>query len=486
MNGKHHTDQLSSLQKNDVEHVNDVSLHNKHAEPIEERSGEKAGAVEDAVFGTIEEGGPNYRNVGWLRTALLMMKTQIGIGALSIPGAFQNLGIVPGVIVLVFIASITTWAGHMVGCFKLAHPQLYGLDDAGGLIFGKVGKEILGIACQLYYVFTAASALLTVSTCLNALSDHAACTAVFVGVAAVLGLGMGSIQTLSRISWVAWVGLVCILISVFTITISVGVQDRPPGAPQTGLWQSDYRIVGHPSFVEAMSSISTIIFAFTGTPYFIPIISEMKNPRDYFKSLYACQAIVFTVYLIIGIIVYYYCGSYVASPALGSAGPMMKKVSYGLALPGLLVTTMIVCHVPAKNIFVRLLRGSRHLVNNTLIHWSIWLSCITGVVVIAYIIASVIPVFNTLLSLIGALLGTFITMQPYSAMWIYDNWSMRVDHNGPQKVIWTARFVWAIFVIVVGTFCMIAGTYSAVVDIKQVYKNAHGSAAWSCADNSSG
>lgn len=94
-----------------------------------------------------------------------------------------------------------------------------------------------------------------------------------------------------------------------------------------------------------MASISTIVFAFTGTPYFFPIISEMKEPKKYFRAMYLCQAVVFTVYLVIGVVVYYYCGSYVASPALGSAGHVLKKVCYGIALPGLLVTTMIVSHV---------------------------------------------------------------------------------------------------------------------------------------------
>jgi hypothetical protein len=58
-----------------------------------------------------------------------------------------------------------------------------------------------------------------------------------------------------------------------------------------------------------------------------------------------CQATVCTVYLVIGVVVYTYCGSYVASPALGSAGPLMKKVCYGLALPGLLVSGTMVSHV---------------------------------------------------------------------------------------------------------------------------------------------
>lgn len=51
------------------------------------------------------------------------------------------------------------------------------------------------------------------------------------------------------------------------------------------------------------------------------------------------------MYIAIGCVIYYYCGSHVASPALGSAGVVIKKVAYGIALLGLLVSTTIVLHV---------------------------------------------------------------------------------------------------------------------------------------------
>lgn len=94
-----------------------------------------------------------------------------------------------------------------------------------------------------------------------------------------------------------------------------------------------------------MSAIATIIFAYSGTPGFFAIAAEVREPTHYTRSMLICQATVFTVYLIIGVVVYYFCGSYVASLALGSAGELTKKVCYGIAMPGLLVTSMIVCHV---------------------------------------------------------------------------------------------------------------------------------------------
>ena len=127
--------------------------------------------------------------------------------------------------------------------------------------------------------------------------------------------------------------------------MAVGVQDRPAAAPQDGSWQSDYKIVGTSSFAPAISAITTMIFSYAGTPAFFSIASEMRDPRLYTRSLLVCQISITAVYLVVGCVVYYFCGTYITSPALGSAGDTMKKVSYGLALPGLLATTVLGLHV---------------------------------------------------------------------------------------------------------------------------------------------
>ena len=133
---------------------------------------------------------------------------------------------------------------------------------------------------------------------------------------------------------------------VLIVTIAVGVQDRPPTAPLTDEpWVSDFKIIGHPTFAQGITAVSSLVFAFSGTPGFFSIVSEMRDPRKFTPALLICQAVVTAVYITIGCVVYYYCGSYVASPALGSAGGLIKKIAYGISLPGLIVTTTIVSHV---------------------------------------------------------------------------------------------------------------------------------------------
>jgi hypothetical protein len=91
-----------------------------------------------------------------------MLKSQIGIGVLSIPSAFDVLGMVPGVILLLFIASVATWSGLIVGPFKLRHPHVYGLDDAGFMIGGPIAREVMAAG------FTLCKSIIPSSQCTRA------------------------------------------------------------------------------------------------------------------------------------------------------------------------------------------------------------------------------------------------------------------------------------------------------------------------------
>lgn len=99
----------------------------------------------DAVFGEITEDGPNYRNVGWIGSIALMMKTQIGLGVLSIPAVFDALGLIPGLICMLAIGAITTWSDYVIGDFKINHPEVYSIDDVGFLLFGNIGRQVIAV-----------------------------------------------------------------------------------------------------------------------------------------------------------------------------------------------------------------------------------------------------------------------------------------------------------------------------------------------------
>ncbi|BEJ10830.1 hypothetical protein CspHIS471_0102520 [Cutaneotrichosporon sp. HIS471] len=435
--------------------------------------------VHDAVFGELEEGGPDYRGVGSMGGFILMTKANLGLGVLALPSVFGVLGLVPGILIIFLIQSMIAYCGLAIGQFKVNHPEVYGLSDAGRVIGGRFGREFFYYVFQLFMLFIIGSALVGISTALNAVSAHGTCTAVFVAVAAVAGFLFGSIRTLSKVTWIGWVGLFSIMASIITLTVAVGVQDRPSEAPQTGPWDKDLQIFAHPTFAEAMSAINGIVFSYGATPMYFGIVSEMKNPKVYARSMVASVFFLTTVYLIIGSVVYTFAGQYVASPALGTAGALLKKVCYGIAIPGLLASLTIFSHLAGKNLFVRILSGSYHLNHSTKTHWITWLSCVLGSVLVGYVIASAIPIFGTLISLIGALICPLVCFFPYNLMWIHDNW--RLSHVRTTKR--RMGLYLNILIIILAAFLFAAGTYGAIMDLISVTKKPIGKP-WGCSDNS--
>lgn len=75
-----------------------------------------------------------------------MIKSVIGLGALAMPSILHNLGLIPGVMAMLFVGLVSWWSTRSIGLFKLNHPEVYAIDDAGAVLIGKVGRDVFGAA----------------------------------------------------------------------------------------------------------------------------------------------------------------------------------------------------------------------------------------------------------------------------------------------------------------------------------------------------
>lgn len=85
-------------------------------------------------------------------------------------------------------------------------------------------------------------------------------------------------------------------------------------------------IPGHGAFL----AIANIVFAYAGHVAFFTFFSELKDLKDYPKSLALLQFSEMVLYTVSAIVIYVFVGPEVASPALNSAGPLVRKITYGL------------------------------------------------------------------------------------------------------------------------------------------------------------
>lgn len=191
------------------------------------------------------------------------------------------------------------------------------------------------------------------------------------------------------------------------------------------------------------------------------------------------MSIVTASYLTFSLVVYRWCGQWVASPSLGSAGPTIKKVSYGIAMIGLLVSACLYLHLAAKYLFVRILRHSVHLQQNTVTHWSVWFSCTFALAAAGFLLGSGVPIFGYLLAMTGSLCFAPLSLMLPGYLWVYDHQQYRTGRVLNRVVYWLH---WLL--ILLGLFLTVGGTYGVIREIIAAYASGQIDKAFSCADNS--
>ena len=205
----------------------------------------------------------------------------------------------------------------------------------------------------------------------------------------------------------------------------------------------------------------------------------MKKPQDYEKSVYLSMGLATVSYLTFALVIYAWCGKWIASPALGTAGVMVKRVSYGIALPGLIISESLSVHIAAKYVFVRILRNSRHLQSNTIVHWGTWLGCTVSISVVSFLLASAIPIFNYIIGLVGSICFSLLALVLPGCFWLYSH--SKLWKGSPLE---KSVFMLHILLVVLGAFMAAGGTYGTVMQINEAYASGMISSAFSCADNS--
>lgn len=193
------------------------------------------------------------------------------------------------------------------------------------------------------------------------------------------------------------------------------------------------------------------------------------------------MALVTASYLTFSLVVYRWCGQWVASPSLGSAGPLIKKIAYGIGLPGLLVSACLYIHVAAKYLFVRILRDSVHFQRNSVVHWGVWLACTFAISAVGFLLGSGIPIFNYLLALAGSLTFAPLALGLPGYLWVYDHQHWRSSgSSSKQKLAYWLNWL----MILLAVFLTIGGTYGVIQEILDAYASGEIDSAFSCADNS--
>ncbi|KAH8879159.1 hypothetical protein GQ53DRAFT_739160 [Thozetella sp. PMI_491] len=463
----------------------ELYMDSKQSDPIEAHQPtavvcqEKEDALEKHEVFKKTSDGVNFRTVSWPRATIIFLKIQFAMSILSVPASLATLGAVGGSLSIIGWEALNTYTGIILGDFRNRHPECHTLADMCGLVWGPIGKELMGVMILIAQILIVAAGNVSISTAFNAVSDHGACTVVFSFVSAVLITIFSAVRTFSRLGWLTWFGFATFFVAVFIVVVGVTTLDRPTAAPPTGPYELGWYAIAYSTFTAGMVGPANIFLSGSGSSMYLPVISEMRNPRDYRKAVYVTSTLVGALYLTFSLVIYRWCGQWLATPAFGSAGGLLKKISYGIALPGLVIGVGIYQHVAAKYLFVRVLRNSPHLQKNTVVHWVTWIGGNVLLGALGFIISEAVPILNYLLGLAGAICFAPMSLVIPALLWMYDFPEYRSGAPSSKAI-----YAFHGLIVLIGAFMVVGGVYAVAVAIKEAYASGLIGGVFECADNS--
>lgn len=298
---------------------------------------------------------------------------------------------------------------------------------------------------------------------LNTMANGKVCTVVFSLIVAIVSFFFSLPRTFSALSKVATFSAFFTFVSVLLATIFAAIEPHPVGYPKHGEPKYSLIPLEGTSWVTGLSAFLNISYTFIGQITLPSFIAEMKEPRDFWKSVTAVTIAEVIVFSLVGSIIYVYTGNnYMSSyPAFATLDNVLyKKVSFSFMIPTLIFLGVLYASVSARFIFFRLFEGTRHKGNNTVLGWASWAGILACLWTVAWIIAEVIPFFTSLLAIMSSLFDSFFGF----IFWGVAYMRMRAADHGPdfyktRGIRGWCGFLFNSLLILIGLFFLGPGTY---------------------------
>ncbi|OJJ63477.1 hypothetical protein ASPSYDRAFT_38039 [Aspergillus sydowii CBS 593.65] len=433
-----------------------------------------------------------YRTCSWQKTAALLFSEYICLAMMSFPWSYSILGLVPGLILTVFIAGVVLYTSLIIWRFCLRHPHIRDVCDIGQHLFwgSRVVWYLTAIMFLLNNTFIQGLHCLVGAQYLNTVSGGGVCTIVFSVITAVVSLICSIPRTFNTLSKVATFSALATFISVLLAVIFVGIEDHPAGYNTKEFGYGDPIVKAIPAagttYVQGMSAFLNISYTFIGQITLPSFIAEMKEPKEFWKSVTAVTVAEIILFSLVGALVYAYTGNqYMTTPAFGSIGnEVYKKIAFSFMVPTIVFLGVLYASVSARFVFFRIFEGTRHKGNHTIVGWASWIGILAVLWTLAFIISQVIPFFQDLLSIMSSLFDSFFGFIFWGVAYL----RMRYDDHGPGFYRKRGIRGWIgaisnVGLIGIGLYFLGPGTYASIESVILDYQAGEIEGAFSCANN---
>ncbi|KAJ5306944.1 hypothetical protein PENANT_c003G04104 [Penicillium antarcticum] len=445
---------------------NTIDLEQSEGEVINQTERKHEHALEHAL--TVE-GNERFHRLGWKRLTIILIVQSVALGSLSLPSAFATLGMVAGVILCLGLGCIAIYGSYMIGLAKLKYPYVAHYVHFGRLLMGGFGEKIFSVAFVALMILTVGSHCLTGKIAFTTIAGSSACALIFSAISAVILFVFAIPPSFAELSILGFIDFASIIVAIGVSIISTGIQSSST-ISNWSAWPKNNLTLS-----EAFVAISNIAFAYSFAAAQPSFMDEMHNPTDFTKAIGALGVTQMSIYTLTGALIYAFVGQDVESPALLSAGPLIAKIAFGVALPVIFISGSINTTVACRYIHGKVYENSVVRYVNTMKGWITWLSIVALITILAWIITEAIPFFSELLSICGALLVSGFSFYIPPVLWFF---LLREGSCFSKRNIRQA--ICNLIVFLVGICVLGCGLYASITEVIVKFKNGSISRPFSC------
>ncbi|KAI5464984.1 transmembrane amino acid transporter protein-domain-containing protein [Mariannaea sp. PMI_226] len=438
-----------------------------------------------------EEGNEiQYRTCSWKKTAGLLFSEYIVLSIMSFPWSYSLLGLVPGLILTVVVASLVLYTSLIVWDFCLRHPEVRDVCDISQMIWWNKKWAWWWTASMfvLNNTFIQALHVLVGAIYLNTMTESIAihaCRTVLFAAAITIVSWLGSLpRTFNMLSKLGFGSAFFTFISVLLATAFAGAQGKPAGYPLKGEPIISVWTPSTTTLVTGMSAFMNMSYTFIGQTTLPSFIAEMRDPRDFPKALWACTIAEIITFSVVGSVIYVYTGDqYMVTPAFGILKDTYKKVSYSFMVPTIIFVGCLYASVTGRFIFFRIFKDSKHVKEHTLKGWFWWSALLLIIWIASFLIAEIIPFFSSLLSVMSSLFNCWFGFIFWGVAYFRMRHSDLKIGRARQPILDALSVALNIIIILTGFLYLTLGTYVSVQGIIDEFEAGAVGGVFSCKSN---
>mmetsp|Transcript_19489 Transcript_19489/g.32765 ORF Transcript_19489/g.32765 Transcript_19489/m.32765 type:complete len:457 (-) Transcript_19489:546-1916(-) len=359
----------------------------------------------------------------------LLIAAVVGLGIMALPHSIAKIGWFPGIVILGSVFYLNLYTGMLLWRLRMVYPSALTYTHIGWHAMGQTGKRLAQVVTLIQLFMLEATYLLVNAQSLAAVFYEVdLCKPTWGIFMSLLLLPFVQIRTLQNVSALSILSGVMVCLVLILCLVEMALHGRAPGV-QTVWVEEDKPFVW-------FTAISSMVFACGSQFVYLEVMSEMQHVREFPSSMKRAGSFILFAYMSISAAGYWTYGRSISSYIVDVIpnGPLRRvanvfmlihtMVSY-ILMSQVLCSTLIKLFNPIK----RSLSDGGPMAtaadgedeegeetpmvdkaSNVPPSREDWLIASMVVMLAAYLVANLIPFFEDLTILIGALIGGPISL----------------------------------------------------------------------------